>query len=311
MKRFWILLPATYLVVFIGCTDGGMRTQPAQGESASAEPRDPAKRRSKAGLARLVAAGESGKIVANAIECHGGLGDWFDNETLKFRYDYVPTDPDGMRRDSTQTVELLSSRVYHDVHHPVAGAMAFDGEEAWSTFPPEKVAARFWALTPYYFVAMPFVLADPGVRLSVVQDDPKAVGLPPGPAVKVTYEAGIGDAPDDYYIVYFNGESGCITGLRYIVTYEPFFAGKEAKHSPEKLLVYSGARTVGGLVVPTHHTFYAMQDGARSEQAVTHATVTDIAFAVPFDEERLRRPEHGRIDRALADLEKNRAGTPQ
>ena len=118
--------------------------------------------------------------------------------------------------------------------------MGFNGDVAWITPGPEAFAspARFWALTPYYFVGMPFVLADPGAQFESLPDatlDGQTYEL-----VKVTYAAGTGDAPDDYYILYLHPGSHRLDALRYVVTY-PGFAEKlgDRGRTPETLMRYA------------------------------------------------------------------------
>lgn len=249
-----------------------------------------------AGEARLRGS-EAGQVVLRGIEAHGGLKAWFGGAALQFRYTYAPTDRP--KRDSTQTVDLIRARVYHNVHAPVIGRLAFDGHEAWSTFDPKLIAARFWSLTPYYFVGMPFVFADPGVNLEVVDEDPAAAGLPASTAVRVTFGDGVGDAPDDYYIAYFAKDGGRLLAVRYVVSYPAFFKGSGRSHTPEKLLVFEAPKSLGPLKVSRRHVFYGFGDGARGERVAT-ADVTEAAYGVPFDESRLVRPAEAVVDRSLA-----------
>ena len=54
---------------------------------------------------------------------------------------------------------------------------------------------RFWSLTPYYFIAMPFVMADPGVNPELAE--PITVEGRTLDQVYATFDPGTGDAPDD------------------------------------------------------------------------------------------------------------------
>lgn len=254
------------------------------------DPAEPA-RRAAEGKQRLAAAGKAGEIVLRGIERHGGLDAWFAGKALRFDYRYDPVG-EAPPVETTQVIDLLASRAYHDIKTPGAGRFAFNGERAWIKLEDAafQMPPRFWSLTPYYFVGLPFVLGDPGVKLEVIGDDPAAAGLPPADVIKVTYESGTGDAPDDYYIAYFARDDGRLLAVRYIVTYEPLLAKRGGKAGPEKLLVYDDFQKVGPLTLARSHAFHAFPDGKRGEKG-TDAGPSAIEYGATFDEARLVMPE--------------------
>ncbi|TNE85008.1 MAG: hypothetical protein EP330_26755 [Deltaproteobacteria bacterium] len=257
---------------------------------------NPARTRAAEGRARLEAS-EAGQLILASIDAHGGLDAWYGSGALGFEYDYRPVSGTRVRR-TRQTVDLLTARAVHEAIEPAEGVFAFDGEQAWTTLDPDPFPARFWALTPYYFVGLPFVLSDPGVHFELVDDDPVDMGLAKSQAVRVTFGEDIGDAPDDYYVVYVAESDKRLLATRYVVSYQPFFAGKEVTHSPEKLLVYSELTPVGPLTLPSRHTTYAIEDGVRGE-LVTHATVSDFEYGAVLDEAQLAMPEGAHLDTSL------------
>lgn len=204
-----------------------------------------------------------------------------------------------------QTVDVLRARAYHDMSKPVEGRFAFDGEKAWMKLEGEDASypARFWALTPYYFVGMPFVLGDPGVNLEKVDDDPKEAGFEAADVVEATFDPGTGDAPDDYYVLYLEPDTGRLLGLRYVVSYAPFMVEAEAEHTPEKLLVYERIEPVGPLKLSRRHEFFAFGEGTKGER-VTIAEVSDVEYGAEFDDDRLEMPDGAVIDDSLAEATK-------
>ncbi len=274
--------------------------EPTPGEPAAptSRPSSSTADRAEAARGRLAALGEAGAIAQRCADRHGGFEAWFKGESLRFRYDYRPLG-DKDAKNSVQTVDLLGSRAYHDLDEPARGQIAWDGRRAWSlmegggAFP-----ARFWALTPYYFVAAPFVLGDPGVRLEIVADDPADAGLPPADVLRLTFAPGTGDAPDDYYILYVAKDDGRLLALRYVVSWKPFVAARNLKHTPEKLLVYEALTAVGGLTLAGRQSFFAFPEGKRGDK-VTEATVSELVLGAPFDPERLEPPEGAVVDTSL------------
>ncbi len=60
--------------------------------------------------------------------------------------------------------------------------------------------------TPFYFFGMPFVFADPGaVHESLGR---KSFQGQEYDAVRVTFQKGTGDTPDDFYLLYLDPGSG-------------------------------------------------------------------------------------------------------
>lgn len=216
---------------------------------------------------------EPGKIVQASIETHGGLNQWYSNGPLAFQFDYRPLE--GTVRNTYQVIDTWRSRARHQVMPEKKIEFGWTGEAAW-IHPADveyKNNPRFWSLTPYYFVAVPFVLADPGVILTDAgKQEYKGVTYD---LIKVTFEDGTGDAPDDYYVVYFHPETRRVGGLRYVVSYPGFFP--DGGHSPEKFMAYDGAIKVDGITFAKTYPTYRW-DGEKHGQKVTEIMMSQVSF---------------------------------
>lgn len=220
---------------------------------------------------------EAGKIVWQAMEAHGGLERYFTNGPLSFKFDYVPLDG-STRRYTYQTIDTWSNKARHWSPEDRSDSFGWDGEKAWKQVKDSTVFPydmRFWALTPYYFLAQPFILDGEGVQLEKLADKThKGVAYD---AIKVTFAAGTGDAPDDYYVLYFGKENHKLAVIRYIVSYPQYFP--EGGHLPEKLMELQGTTVVNGIELATgYHTHWLTKDEQAGEH-ITTITVDTIKFS--------------------------------
>jgi hypothetical protein len=218
---------------------------------------------------------EAGKLLLRSIDAHGGLDRWYENGPLYFRFNYRPLE--GTARDTYQTVDTWSSRARHQLADARNTEFGWDGEKAWVS-PADadiKNNPRFWALTPYYFVAMPFVLADPGVNLE--KTGTAELHGKPHDVLMATFGDDVGDAPDDYYVVYLDAETGHFGGLRYVVSYPGFFP--DGGHSPEKLMVFEGDQTIDGITLAREFPTYKWNAETKERgEKVTDVTMTEVEF---------------------------------
>lgn len=157
--------------------------------------------------------------------------------------------------------------------------LGWDGTTAWIT--PDASAfpspPAFWATTPFYFVGLPWVLADDGAIQTALEPTvvPATGETRPLPTLKVTYEPGTGDAPDDFYILHLHPDSHQILAIRYIVTFPDFFP--DGGHSPEKLMVWTEPTRFGDLLFPTRYSSHAWNDGSPGEKT-TDTTVSNLSL---------------------------------
>ena len=195
-------------------------------------PPDPVAPRVADATARLQAT-EGGRLLQAGIDAHGGLQRWLEVDTLSFTFRYVsPGDPP-RRMHTRNQVDVRTSRVrQEEVGSDLV--FGFDGQAHFASQPAPDfpTSTEFWALTPYYFVGMPFVLADPGTRHERL--DGLVLDGAPVDAVKVTFAPGTGEAPDDYYVLYLDPDTHHMVGLRYVVSWPGRF--DPGTHSPEKPL---------------------------------------------------------------------------
>lgn len=221
-------------------------------------------------------ASEAGKIVWNAMEAHGGLAKWYANGPISFRFNYQPLNGK-TPRDSYQTVDTWSNRAVHTSATDSTAHFGWTGEQAWVKAKDSTDFAydtKFWALTPLYFYGQPFVLNGEGVNLELLSE--KTYKEQKQDVVKVTFDAGTGDAPDDYYILYFSKDSHKLAAIRYIVSYPEYF--KDGGHAPEKFMEVVGEHTVDGILFPTSYKTHWLTKDEKPGEHITQIDVSDVSF---------------------------------
>ena len=175
--------------------------------------------------------------------------------------------------------------------------ITFDGESATvspADAPLPAGMGRFHALTWPYFMAAPFKLGDPGAQLAEVGTQPWDEGNA-RPAQMLTFGDNVGDAPDDWYLV-FSDEQHHLRGMAYIVTYGQELA--EAAKKPHAI-VYGGYQDLDGVLLSTRWTFYNWNetDGLNGPVLGT-GKFTNVKF-VDIDDSTFAHPEDARVDDAI------------
>ncbi len=219
---------------------------------------------------------EAGRIVWNAMKAHGGLDTWYNNGALAFRFNYQPLDG-STPRDSYQTIDTWSNRAKHTSMTDSTAHFGWNGKTAWMQAKDSTAFAydtKFWALTPIYFLGQPFILDGQGVNLELLPQ--KVYKEKNNDVVKVTFDSGTGDAPDDYYILYFDANSHQLSVIRYIVSYPGYF--KKGQHLPEKFMDVGEFKTVEGIILPTFFKTHWLVENDMPGEYITKIEVSDIGF---------------------------------
>jgi hypothetical protein len=291
-------LSAVFLLFLAGCAPDPAPPPPsdalAEAIALAAPTPDEVDARVSAARERLTAS-DAGRRVWSAIKAHGGLARWYGNGPLHFRYRYERGD-DEPALDTEQTVDTWSSRARHTVMPDSAASFGWTGEAAWVMPDSAEIPtnARFWSLTPYYFVAMPFVLADPGVNLGL--DGQMTAEGQTYDLVRVTFDAGTGDAPDDYYVLLLDPETDRVGGVRYVVSYPGFFPDGGA--STERLMLYDGAQTASGITLQEGFRSFAWTSDRAGEPAA-QGTVSDVRFVPDAPDSFFAMPEGAGVQEAM------------
>ena len=233
-----------------------------------------------------LAGSTAGQRVLESMQAHGGLENFYRNGPLEFTFDYRPLDG-STRRYSTQQVDTWNHRARHqDAQNPSA-EFGWTGKNAWTTDTSAfAYDLRFWALTPYYFLGQPFVFAGEGVQLEDLGK--RNWNGTDYDAVKVTFAAGTGDAPDDYYVAYFHPVTKLQEVIRYIVSYPAYFP--DGGHLPEKMMVLEDFTTVSGITFPTRYRTFWLDDNEQPGEHITTITVSNIAFNATLPKSHFDQP---------------------
>ncbi|RMA58611.1 DUF6503 family protein [Ulvibacter antarcticus] len=216
--------------------------------------------------------------IAAVFQAHGGIDTWNHMNNLCFEMEVD-------KGEETHSVSLKNRKAKIEAKDWTIG---YDGKDVWllNNKPDAyKGKARFYHNLMFYFYAMPFVLGDDGIIYTQLEDtELKGKSYK---AVKVGYEHGIGDSPDDEYIIYLNPESNTMEWLGYTVTY-----GDDSKSNDWHFIKYDKWEDVNGLLLPSELIWYSTKDGkpdakkkSRKFSKVT-ATETQLepsVFAKPKD----------------------------
>lgn len=191
------------------------------------------------------------EALAKVIEVHGGLDRWDQMNSLTFTLDKESG-------TETHTISLKDRQTRIDGPGWTIGA---DGKTVWLAQDNDslyKGNPRFYHNLYFYFYAMPFVLADEGIRYS--EADPLEKDGVSYPGINISYEDGVGDSSKDQYVLYYDPETYVMKWLAYTVTYK---TGESSDNW--RFIKYSKWSPVDGLTLPEQLTWYNLNDGLPTE----------------------------------------------
>ncbi len=231
-----------------------------------------------------------GPRYASSIGEAHGLETWQDKAALEAR---ITVDFGGQRVVSgTLLTETSMGRVRLTLDD--GSVVVYNHGDAW-TSPADSAfeGARFHILTWPYFLAAPMKLVDPGTHVETLGSLPLAEGEPLA-AARLTFENGVGDSPDDWYILYRDAHDR-LAGMAYIVTFGK--STEEAEKEPHAI-TYHDFVTVDGVTLSKRWQFWnwTREKGIHGDP-IGEVHLSDPRF-VTLDPAAFTRPEGARPEPA-------------
>ena len=224
--------------------------------------------------------------IERSFEAHGGLKKWQSFASVEYALTYER--PNGEKRDH-QLFDLRSRDGLITADEYTLGASKGEvwikpGLNALGVTPP-----RFYMWTPFYFFGMPFVFADPGVKQESLGK--KTFQGQEYDVVKITYEAGTGDSPDDFYIAYVDPASGRLKLAVYVVTYPALRKGKAMDELEQHAIVFEEWQDAGGLTVPKAAAYYDWKNETIEGEPLGRLRFANVQFSsAPPDAAKFAKP---------------------
>ena len=191
-------------------------------------------------------------FFTEVLDAHGGLDKWNEMNTLIF------TKGENEKME-THTTDLKSRKARIEIKDKYA--LGFDGNQVWvsphrDSFPGKS--PTFFHNLYFYFVAIPFVLADPGVNLEdlgIQEISGKTYRV-----IKSTFDDGVGVASGDHYTLYTDPTTHRVDFITYSVTY--FDKSRATKYNAIKFVW----KDVNGLLGVDKMIGYKWENNALGEQ---------------------------------------------
>jgi hypothetical protein len=227
---------------------------------------------------------------------HGGLERWRFFAAVE--YDLTWQTGDKPARKEHQLIELSNRRILITSD---SYSLGFDGKDCWVA--PNLAAfqgppARFWVSTPFYFFSIPFVFADPGAKVEHVGN--KIFRGRETDMFKVTYGKGVGDTPDDDYVLYVDRASRRIVLVHYIVTYPALRNGKSIDQLERHALFYDEWQEADRMVVPKRGSLYVWEGDDLKGDPIGKVAFDNVRFRrVPTSPKQFEAPKVAEVDRSL------------
>jgi hypothetical protein len=249
---------------------------------------------------------EAGRVVLRAIEAHGGWEAWMRARSAEYEWEHPGKDPNGPWDKARVKLDLHGGRVRIE-QGSTGWVHVWDGREAWSDPAdiPEDIPARFLTRTEHYWFGLPWKLADEGVRLELLEDEER--GGRRFRRVRAAYAEGAGDTPQDWYIYYFDADTGLLGHAVFIVSYFGLEPG-QTDFAPA-YGEWSEYGEAGGLRIARLRRFASWNDGKPDAFSYQDRLLDVRVSPQPLPEEIFQRPGSGESSGKGAAGTKGNAGS--
>ena len=199
------------------------------------------------------------------FERHGGLVQWSKMQSLSYEIERE-------EGNEKQVVHLKDRRERIEGANFITG---FDGKNFWLEADTSYQGdAVFYHNLMFYFYAMPFVLADPGIIYT--EESPLEFEGQSYPGIRISYQSEVGVSPEDEYFIYYHPDTYEMAWLGYTVTY---FSKEKSKKV--NWIRYNDWKTFNGLLLPNSLTWYKQENGLPTEARSTRNFVKVTISANP------------------------------
>ena len=176
------------------------------------------------------------------------------------------------------TITILTTSDSAKIIYKNGDAIYVDKEDIFvSPNLKDNPGVRFHAYTWSYFFLFPYKLNDQGTKWNFDFKTKETNNV--FDTAKLSFEANIGDAPDDWYVVYADKKSNILEHVAYIVT-----AGKtkEAAEKDPHAIKYSDYKMIDGVPIATNWEFYGWDLEKGLNDKIGNAKITNIQFVQGF-----------------------------
>lgn len=204
--------------------------------------------------------------ITKVFGAHGGYNTWSEMKSLSFT----------LANGERHLIDLNSRKVLVEGEKRTIG---FDGQDVWVVPDSLVNGARFYHNLYFYFLAMPFVLGDPGI--SYEDAGKKELFGMNLRGIKVSYGVGVGDSPKDNYILYFDEATNSMKALMYTVTFR-------SQESTDKfnLIKYDDWQDISGVLLPKKLQWYNYKNDSVGEMR-NEAIFTQVSVSKNKPDEKL------------------------
>lgn len=109
--------------------------------------------------------------------------------------------------------------------------------------------------------------------------------------MKITYEAGTGDSPDDFYIAYLDPASRRLKLAAYGVTYPALRKGKPLEELERHAIVFEEWQEADGLTVPKTASYYDWKNDTTEGELLGRLSFANVHFSTTQpDAEKFAKP---------------------
>ncbi|QLE01844.1 hypothetical protein HX109_09835 [Galbibacter sp. BG1] len=176
------------------------------------------------------------------------------------------------RLAGTLTMNTNSSEIRIDKKDGTT--LFYDGKNVLlSPASTDEKGARFDMFTWAYFFALPYKLNDPGAQIEQLKDH--ELDSIPFDTAKLTFAKNTGDAPDDWYVLYADKNTGLMEAAGYIVTFGKSLEKAEAN---PHAIAYHKYEKEQNIPIATQWTFHNWTQQTGLGDTIGKGTLSNIKF---------------------------------